>query len=250
VFGRTVACHDLDPGPLLQPCRNRRGRAIRQQVDYALPFQIEHDRAVGPPLAQRPVVHGHDPQRLQLRQRQPPDQAQHRVRAHRHGQMMKQPGTRLAAKHRANSTLSLAQPAGATRMGCHQLRQALGKSAPGAGRIAAVEPPHLQPDADLTPERGQVGRVPAGAAVHGPACTTAIRTAPAGPDSMCSNVEEVRAVQRDSVDAAARHGTKLVHALFYGQRGSRQQTSVSNRHDPRKVRENHGNGAIPSVAKG
>ncbi len=54
------------------------------------------------------------------------------------------------------------------------------------------------------------------------------------------NMEELRATGRDLLDAAVRHGTKLVHTLFYGQCGGNLQTSAQSRYCPRKVRKTDG----------
>jgi len=152
-FGE-VARHDFDPGPLLQPVRDRRAGSVGQQVDHPPTLQIHHDRAVGAPAALRPVVHGHNPRRPWFGQRHAADQAQHRVGTRRHGQALEQPRSRLAALRRTDLALRLGQPAGPARMGGDQLRQALGKGAPGAFDVAAVEPSGPQPDTDTTPERG------------------------------------------------------------------------------------------------
>jgi len=124
-------------------------------------------------------------------------------------------------------------------MGGNQLQQALGKGAPGAFGVSAVEPPGSQPDMDPAPERRQVSRVPAIAAVHGTARAPAIRAATTGADAVGGNVKQVGAVRRDRLDTTARHGTKLVHALFYGHDCRCPQTSVANRYNPHKARESH-----------
>jgi hypothetical protein len=95
-------------------------------------------------------------------------------------------------------------------------REALGEGAAGAGRVAAVEPAHAQLDPDRPSERGQVGRATAVAAVDGPARPAAIRAAAAGSRAARGDVEEPRAVRRDPLDAAARHGAEFVHAPSYG----------------------------------
>jgi len=70
--------------------------------------------------------------------------------------------------------------------------------------------------------------VPTVTAVHGTARVSAVRAAPARPGAVRGDMEEVRAIQRDRVNAAARHGRKLVHAVFYGSQGCNPQTSVQN----------------------
>jgi hypothetical protein len=241
VLRRAVACHHLDPGPLLQPGRDCCAGAVGQQVDHAPTLQVHHDRAVGASLAQRPVVHGHDPRRFRRRQWQPADEAQHRVWTGRHSQVVQQPCCCFAAQCRTDLALRLGQPGGPARMGRHQFRQALGKGASGAFGVAAVGPFRPYRDMDPAPDRRQVSRVPAIAAVHGTARASAVRVAVAGPGAACVNMEEVRAVRRDRLDAAARHRTKLVHALSYGHDGRLPQASVRNRYDSRKARENYDN---------
>ena len=54
--------------------------------------------------------------------------------------------------------------------------------------------------------------------MHGTARALAVRAATTGPDAVGGNVKQVGAVRRDRLDATARHGTKVVHALFYGRR--------------------------------
>jgi len=169
------------------------------------------------------------------------DHARQRVRVGGHGQPRCQPCAGLAAKRHAEAALQAAQALRPPRRKRGDADQALGEGLATANRIQAAEPSHPQPDVDPAHHRGQVSRMPAIAAVHGTACAPAIRTAAARPGAACVNMEEVRAVQRDRLDAAARHGTKLVHVLFYGHDGCRPQTLVLNRYDPRKVRKSHGN---------
>lgn len=134
--------------------------------------------------------------------------------------------------------MGLTQSAGPACTAGHQFRQLLGKGVAGTARVAAVEPPNPQFDTDPTSERRQVSWVPTVTAVHGTARVSAVRAAPARPGAVRGDMEEVRAIQRDRVNAAARHGRKLVHAVFCGNQGCNPQTSVPKRYDPRKTREN------------
>jgi len=63
-----------------------------------------------------------------------------------------------------------------------------------------------------------------------------------------TDMEEVRVIQRYRVNTAARHGKKLVHAVFYGSQGCNPLTSVPKRNDPHKTRENHRNGGWSKLA--
>src|SRR3954471_24399779 len=97
-----------------------------------------------------------------------------------------------------------------------------------ASRLSAA--PAMKSDgeveADCTPEHGQIGRAPPVTAVNGPARTSAIRAATAGPRTLCGDRKKIRVLARDLFDAAARHRTELVHASFYGVRCVTVQTSV------------------------
>lgn len=76
------------------------------------------------------------------------DQTEHRVRARRHGKMAQQPGTGVTTDSHADPSLRRGQPAGAPGMGRHQFGQPLGKRAPAAFGIAAVEPAYAQAESD------------------------------------------------------------------------------------------------------
>ena len=192
VLGRAVAGDHLDPRPAPQPVGQHLGGPVGEQVQHAAALQVHQDGAVRAPLAHRPVVHAHDARRLLLGQRQAPDQTQHRVRARRHGQALKQARTAFAPERHPDPPLGLGQPAGAARVGSEQLGQALGEGAPSAGRVAAVKPAHAQVDPERPPERGQIGRAPPITAVHGPARAPAIWAAAAGPRAVRGDVEETR----------------------------------------------------------
>ena len=75
--------------------------------------------------------------------------------------------------------------------------------------------------------------------MHGTAGPSAIRAAPARARATRIDVEKIKAARRDRLNAAAWHGTKLVHTLFYGRQERSSQTSVPPRHNPRKVRKTH-----------
>ena len=68
--------HHLDGGLRAQPVAQRLGLPVGQQVDDAASLEVDDDRAVGLPAAQRPVVDADDPRRLHGRQRQASHQTQ------------------------------------------------------------------------------------------------------------------------------------------------------------------------------
>lgn len=88
------------------------------------------------------------------------------------------------------------------------------------------------------------------AAVHGTAGTTAFRTASARTDTAGVDMEMIRVGGSHRVNAAARNGTKLVHAPWCGREECPSQISVLLRYDPRKTRENHERGRYRVAAAG
>lgn len=68
--------------------------------------------------------------------------------------------------------------------------------------------------------------MPAVAAVHGTARASAVRAAAARPSAAGVDTKKVWAVWRDCLDAAAQHGTKVVHALSDGHDDRFPQTSM------------------------
>lgn len=76
-------------------------------------FEADDDRAVGPPLAQRPVIDADDTGSRRLRQRHSSDRPQQSRGAGRHGQVCEQPGSWLSAECETGPGLRPDQPAGA-----------------------------------------------------------------------------------------------------------------------------------------
>ena len=92
-----VAGDDLDAGMRPQPGRQAAAGAIGQEIDGAVPLQVDQDRAVGQALVDRPVV---DAEHGRRRQRQPRAPArikpQQGVGADRHPELGRQPRPGLA----------------------------------------------------------------------------------------------------------------------------------------------------------
>lgn len=63
IGARAVAGHDGDARVGLQPSRDRLRLSIRQQLDGAVAFQIDDERAIAPAAAPSPVVDADDPRR-------------------------------------------------------------------------------------------------------------------------------------------------------------------------------------------
>jgi hypothetical protein len=86
----------------------------------------------------------------------------------------------------------------------------------GTATLDHAEREGMQTDADCAPERGQVGGAPAVAVVHRLARPTAARAAIRAAEAAGDYAKGGGAVARHAFDAAARDGTKLVHAPFSG----------------------------------
>ncbi|GJE65052.1 hypothetical protein LNAOJCKE_2260 [Methylorubrum aminovorans] len=211
VLGRTIARHEPDLRLAAEPCGPRLGRAVGQQVERSSAFEIDDDGAVGPPLAQRPVINADDARSRWLRQRHSPDRPQQGRGTGRHGQVSEQAGGGLPTKCETGPGLCRSQPAGALGMAGEQLREALGKSFAVAGWVAAVEAPNLklQPDG-LAAGRQIGGSSPIPAMDRGadrPTCRAA------GVIALRFGEEGDRggAVPHDTHEAAARQREELSH---------------------------------------
>ena len=144
ILGRAVACDDLHLRLAAEPGGQRQGGAVRQQVNGALPFEVDQDGAVAPTLAQRPVIDSDDVRPAPARQRHASDRSQHGGSARRHGELQQQPSGGLTTKGEPGSGMSLSEAAGALGMAAEQAREAFGKGAARAARMAAGEAAHPQ----------------------------------------------------------------------------------------------------------
>jgi len=106
----------------------------------------------------------------------------------------------------------------------------------------AVEPTHAQTDPDHTPERWQVGRVPAITTVHGSAHRAAVRAAATAIHATGGDLKMGQNISRHLLNPASRDRPLNVHTLFNGEACRRHQSLVPSRHNPRKVRENRKTG--------
>jgi len=117
----------------------------------------------------------------------------------------------------------------------HQLRYGFGKGLTRTSGVAAVEPTYAQADPDHTPERWQVSRAPAIAAVHGPAHRAAVRAAATAIHATGSDLKMGQSISRHLLNPASRDRPLNVHALFNGEACRRHQSLLPSRYNPRKV---------------
>jgi len=93
-----VATDDLATGMRPQPRREGLRRAVGEQINGAVPFEIDDDAAVASPPASAPVVDANDARRRRLHGRVGVNQPQQRHAAHADALVMRQPYARFPAK--------------------------------------------------------------------------------------------------------------------------------------------------------
>ena len=109
-----VAGHDLDAGVPLEPSRQGLGLAVRQQVEHAVPLEVDEHGPVAMAASPGPIIdpeHAHGRPRLRRRV-VPACHPQQRVGAGGHGQPRREPGAGLAAQRQAEVTLQVAEARG------------------------------------------------------------------------------------------------------------------------------------------
>ena len=72
----SIPADDFDPRMLTQPGRQGFGRPVGEQVDGLVAFQVNQDRAIGLPLAQRKIVYAKNARRDRRWLAQPPQETQ------------------------------------------------------------------------------------------------------------------------------------------------------------------------------
>jgi hypothetical protein len=149
-----------------QPGCERLGRAIRQEIDWLMVFEVDEDRSIDPPFLQRKIINaqhtwGHRRGGFRLA-----DNAQEGIVTHTHAEFAGQPGTGLAAERMGDDLEGTREPERPLGAKWEQIRQSFGKRAAGAGRIIAEKAPHVQQQADRVFTDRQVAWGTAVAAMH------------------------------------------------------------------------------------
>nr|WP_169054831.1 hypothetical protein [Azospirillum sp. TSA2s] len=132
-----------------------------------MPFQVHQDGAVPVALAPREVINPDDKRGRRRSSFGPAEQAEERVSAGRHRQLLCQPSAGLAAQRQTDLAVEIAQPCGAARprSGCY-LRQAFSENPSRAGRHLAPETPRGDPNGNCSSLPRQIGQGAGVAAVH------------------------------------------------------------------------------------
>jgi hypothetical protein len=105
-----------------QPRSERPGGGLRQQVQSAMAFEIDQDRAVATATSERPVIHAEDLRGARERLGQRADQPQQSHTTDRNSEWPRQPRPRTAAQGAADGLKSVEQAARATPVGREQRR--------------------------------------------------------------------------------------------------------------------------------
>jgi len=110
-----------------EPCRDRLGRTLRQEVNRAMLFEIHQDGAIDSPLPEGKIIDAQDPGRSLGRRRGPAENPEDRITTERHAQAGGHPRTGFAARLAPEDTDGLRQAPGTLRVPGGERRQTFGK---------------------------------------------------------------------------------------------------------------------------
>ena len=151
--GGPVAGNDAHTWVSAQPLGQHGRGPSRQEGERPATHQIDQDGAVGPALAQSPVVDAECPRSRCGRQWHPFHEAQQGIGAGWHAQVIQQAGTALAAGHQGDPTLGRGETIRAPGPGGQQAIHRLGEGLPSAPGIATEEVSDPQDQSNLSPRR-------------------------------------------------------------------------------------------------
>ena len=153
VGARPIPRDHFDPRMRPEPLRQGVGGALGQERHGVVALLVHQDRAIGLPLPQGKIVHAQDGGGGTRRQRQPAEQAQQRIPADGHAELLAQQRARGPTQREGNRPEAVRQPLRPPRPGGQQLGQALGKDAARAAPIGAekLADAELQHDAEVGP---------------------------------------------------------------------------------------------------
>ena len=154
----TIPGDDLDARVLPQPGRQGLGLAVRQEVEHAVPLEVDEDGPITMATTPGPVIdrqHPHGWPRLRDGAGAP-RHPQQRIGADGHGQPHGEAGADLATGGEAEMALQVAQPLGPPGRGRRGVGAPFGEGDPRTGRLQAAEAPGLDPQPHRMPLPGQV----------------------------------------------------------------------------------------------
>jgi len=171
-----IPADDLDPGMLAQPVGEGVCSPIRQQLDRSVGVDIDDDRPVDMPTAQREVVHAERRHHTDCAIRQRPHQSQQGVAGGAQPEPVGQPRPRPARQGQPDSRQHRVQQLAAPTIARRQPVHLLGERRTRTAGFRTPEPANPQSDPHrLAADRG-VGQPAFIAAVHPLRALPALRT--------------------------------------------------------------------------
>jgi hypothetical protein len=135
----TVAANHLDAWVLAKPLFDDTGRALRQEVEHRMSFEIDDQCAVGVAFAPCPVVNPDDGGSRRCRSRRSASQAKQGICAGGHAGAGGSAGTRFAAMLKGKMALILSKAVGALSEGGNDGGETLSEDGARANGIVADE---------------------------------------------------------------------------------------------------------------
>jgi hypothetical protein len=149
-----------------QPGRERLSRAMGQEIDRLMVFEVNQDRSVDSPFLQREIINTKHPWVQRCDWLSVADDPQEGIVAQPHAEFAGQPRAGLAAKRSGDVLDGAGEPGGSLGANGEQIGQAFGKGALGTGWIIAEKAPHMQEQADRVFADREIARGAAVAAMH------------------------------------------------------------------------------------
>jgi hypothetical protein len=157
----------LEPGP------DGRRIAVRQEIDDVVGLEVDDDGAVALPFAPGPVVDADEFRGTTRLSACLLDATQQRIRAGRHGGLLRQSRSGFTAQGRADGEVSLGETLGRASMFGGEAIERLGEDAARASRPRAEESPDSHQETDTMTEDRFLGEMAIVVAMHTPSLVAA-----------------------------------------------------------------------------
>ena len=155
----TIAANHLDAWVLAQPLFNDTGRALREEVDHHMGFEIDDHRAVGVAFPPCPIVNADDGGSRRCHRRRLTSQAKQCIWARGHTRSGGGAGARFAAMLKGEMALILGKAEGALSGGANDGGEALSEDRARAGGIVTGELAEEQAEANRNTGHGRSATV-------------------------------------------------------------------------------------------
>ncbi len=156
IFTAAVATDHFDTGVCGKPRREGLCAPIGEQINCAMPLQIDEDTAVGATTPKGEIIHAHDSQRWWGSNSVGADARQQSIAADAHTEMMQESRSRFTSEGKRDLGEPVIEFAGAAREGSNESRETFGKSTTRAARIATEEPADMELQSDVQAIDGHV----------------------------------------------------------------------------------------------